>query len=95
MRNFSQTVMPIDNTELTTVALVLITSELFDMWQPKSEFANFRRNFAKKPSIRPVIFETGKNSNCNLATSNLALTFGYFAIRNSARFQVNFSKDRK
>ena len=40
--------MPIDGTELMTVALLLITSEFFDMWQPKSEFANFMRNFTKK-----------------------------------------------
>ena len=76
--------MPIDGTELMTVALVLITSEFFDMWQPKSEFANFTRNFAKKCLKR-------KKANCNLATSNSALTFGYFEIRNSVRFQVNFS----
>ena len=40
--------MPIDDTELMTVALVLITSEFFDVWQAKSKFANFARNFAKK-----------------------------------------------
>ena len=78
--------MPIDGTELMTVALVLITSEFFDMWQPKSEFANFMRNFTKKKML-----ETGKKANCNLATPNSALTFGYFEIRNSVRFQVNFS----